>query len=100
MNRWWMWGDSERKFLGLFLVPMWDPGGAYSGQPHSHPRAHVGVGDYEGKGTQLMKREPNLDGLAKSSNAICSLYRWKREIERGQEVPSKSYGKSVPHQGG
>lgn len=44
MNRWRVWGDSERKFLGLFLVPMWDPGRGYPGQPPLPPQSTCGCG--------------------------------------------------------
>lgn len=84
-------GDSEQNFLGLFLVPMWDPGGEYPGQ------SPLVWEIKREEGTQVIKREPDLQ----SHHTVCPLYRWENgEIERGPAVPSKSYRMSVPYQGG
>lgn len=44
MNRWWVGGDSEQKFLDLFLVPTWDPGRTYPGQLPPPPQSTCGCG--------------------------------------------------------
>lgn len=98
LERWGEGRDSEQNFLGLFLVPTWGPGGLY---PRQFPW-HTWVWEIKGEeGAQVIKSEPVLDGPAKSSNAVCPLYRWENGgIERGHEVPSKLHGTSVPHHGG
>lgn len=94
------WGRGEtlsRTFwvvLGTNVGPWWNISRAI-------PLAHMGVGNQGRRRGQVIKSEPVLDGPAKSSNAVCPLYRWENGgIERGHEGPSKLHGTSVPHQGG